>query len=39
MKVNYDKNEFLVRPFEAQEIHDVVFSMHPDKALSPDGMK
>ena len=37
-KVSEVQNQELTRPFEAQEIKDALFSMHPDKAPRPDGM-
>ena len=33
-----DDNAFLTAPFTKMEIKEVVFSMHPDKSPSPDGM-
>ena len=37
-KVTDEQNQFLLRPFEALEVKDAIFSMHPDKAPGPDGM-
>ena len=33
-----EDNVMLIAPFTAMEIKDVVFSMHPGKALGSDGM-
>ena len=32
------QNSSLIRPFEAQEVKEVIFAMHPDKSPGPDGM-
>ena len=32
------ENRFLLADFDAQEIKDVIFSMHHDKSPGPDGM-
>lgn len=30
-QVTQDQNQDLLRPFQRQEVHDALFSMHPDK--------
>ena len=37
-KVTPEQNGFLNKTFEAQEIRDTIFSMHPDKAPGSDRM-
>ena len=32
------QNSLLIRPFEANEVRDAIFSMHSDKSSSSDGM-
>lgn len=36
-KVTDDQNDFLSRPFSAEEVEIALFDMHPDKARGPDG--
>lgn len=36
--VSEEQNKDLLRPFTAKEIHEAVFSMHPDKSPGLDGM-
>ena len=35
-KVTDKQNQFLPRPFEALEVKEAIFSMHPDKEPRPD---
>lgn len=37
-KVTEAQNSLLLKPFESEEVKEAIFSMHPDKALGPDGM-
>ena len=37
-KVKVDQCNFLTKAFEAQEVKDVIFVMHPDKAPRPYGL-
>jgi len=36
--VSYEDNMFLTAPFQEQEFKEAMFSMHPDKCPSPDGL-
>lgn len=36
--ITEQQNEILLEPVSAEEVKDVVFHMHPDKAPGPDGM-
>ena len=33
-----EQNQQLIKEFEASEIKEAIFSLHPDKSLGPDGM-
>ncbi|XP_059069498.1 uncharacterized protein LOC131859584 [Cryptomeria japonica] len=35
--VSYEDNKMLMAPFSLAELKEIVFSMHPEKVLSPDG--
>lgn len=37
-KVSQEYNELLMVPFDASDVKDALFSMHPDKSSGPDGM-
>ena len=37
-KVTKEHNHFLMRPFEALEVREAIFAMHPYKSPSPDDM-
>lgn len=38
VRINVEKNQTLMEPFIAADVHDAIFSMHPNKSPGPDGM-